>query len=770
MGVAGKSFRVDDYLNFKNFDNSNYYKYHLIVADAYTRLKNVKLYGIRKQSKSILDDGSFTISKKVSAPIIESTGIVNMKGDHTELRVNSETMMEFKKTTCLVKYPTVPLTAAADIALGGTGYEGYRVTRSYAHPTYPAWTAFNESKNQPGTVGWHTSGSGGQNDYNGTSGFYSGTERLAPNTELGEWIGLELPEPIMLQRYVITPQGRPASYGNTPSIGIVYAKKTKLGKWIELHRYHRDAGAADFIADASREHFYDFMVHSNEYYKYFAFVIRKRGTAGGVSYAPSLNELEYYGYPKPTSNTTDMALTIKSKPIIPPTGNLVVHYNARDSTSQYQIQQENSVSGIVTDVSGNNRVGNLYGHVQVDRTDGIDSFTYDGTYSFINVQNLGNPSGGWSHSFSAWFKIDVAPSGEHLFQIGNGLNSAGWAVENKYSAVTMYATYLNWYGYSNDKSFVFVPQPNQWYHIAGVYYGDSTFEKRIFVNGNEIPENGRGVGGSVANDSPSNLDANSDLTIGADYSRHDTYNSHWWQGCIADFRLYGRGLGREEILQLYEYEKEYFKHGSLGVTVKQGRIGVGTEHPMTPLDVRGPISGPFTTYISENETGTYVNYFNNGDNKLVLERTFNMPQEYNHLVSANIEMHVHINWIGEIRQPWNAMFYTIVRQGNTILAHKVANGAHNNRNSGTGVPTISYYHSQDHNSTMEAASVVNSHIGRGLQTGPGSQFTVELYLEYRGDAGYVTTNRTAHNAPSVDSNSTGHERAATNFFIAFKVV
>jgi hypothetical protein len=139
-------------------------------------------------------------------------------------------------------------------------------------------------------------------------------------------------------------------------------------------------------------------------------------------------------------------------------------------------------------------------------------------------------------------------------------------------------------------------------------------------------------------------------------------------------------------------------------------------------------------------------------------------------VSANMEMHVQINWIGEILQPWSAMFYTVVRQGNTIMAPKNVNGAHGNRNGGVGQPTISYAAFTDHGSTMEAASIVNSHIGRNLQTGPGSQITVELYLDYRGDAGYVTTNRGAHNAPNAESDSAGYERTATNFFIAFKVV
>ena len=68
--VAGLQFGYDDRLEFKNIDNPNYYKYHGIVADAFTRLKEVKLFGVRKQGSSTLHDGTLTLTKNLTVPRI----------------------------------------------------------------------------------------------------------------------------------------------------------------------------------------------------------------------------------------------------------------------------------------------------------------------------------------------------------------------------------------------------------------------------------------------------------------------------------------------------------------------------------------------------------------------------------------------------------------------------------------------------------------------------------------------------------------------------
>jgi hypothetical protein len=68
--TGNKTFGYDDRLEFKNLDNPNYYKYHAIVADAFTQLKDVKLFGVRNQGSSTLHDGALTLTKNLDVPRI----------------------------------------------------------------------------------------------------------------------------------------------------------------------------------------------------------------------------------------------------------------------------------------------------------------------------------------------------------------------------------------------------------------------------------------------------------------------------------------------------------------------------------------------------------------------------------------------------------------------------------------------------------------------------------------------------------------------------
>ena len=68
--VAGFQFGYNDEIDITNIDNPNYYKYHAIVADAFTQLKDVKLFGVRNQGSSTLHDGALTLTKNFDVPRI----------------------------------------------------------------------------------------------------------------------------------------------------------------------------------------------------------------------------------------------------------------------------------------------------------------------------------------------------------------------------------------------------------------------------------------------------------------------------------------------------------------------------------------------------------------------------------------------------------------------------------------------------------------------------------------------------------------------------
>jgi hypothetical protein len=105
---------------------------------------------------------------------------------------------------------------------------------------------------------------------------------------------------------------------------------------------------------------------------------------------------------------------------------------------------------------------------------------------------------------------------------------------------------------------------------------------------------------------------------------------------MANFRLFNRTLTSDEIWQLYAYQKEYFGHGKLDMTLKSGRLGIGTMEPRAVLDVKGdakfdgPIAVSGTTVHSF--TGQHV-CFPYGD------------MEQGLVVSANKNKYVSLNGV-----------------------------------------------------------------------------------------------------------------------------
>jgi hypothetical protein len=195
--TGNKTFRGNDRLEFKNLDNPNYYKYHAIVADAFTQLKDIKLFGIRNQGSSTLHDGTLTLTKKVTAPQLESTGILNMKGDYTEIRANSNVVAEFNRSKKLIKYPRVGLgtnTSPYSGLGGGSTVSGYTIKASGEYDgNFIASKAFTNT-NDPapsGTDAWLT-----------ISTAYSSNTPVANSATLtkfgqqGSWLEIKLPNKI----------------------------------------------------------------------------------------------------------------------------------------------------------------------------------------------------------------------------------------------------------------------------------------------------------------------------------------------------------------------------------------------------------------------------------------------------------------------------------------------------------------------------------------------------------------------------------------------
>jgi hypothetical protein len=108
-----------------------------------------------------------------------------------------------------------------------------------------------------------------------------------------------------------------------------------------------------------------------------------------------------------------------------------------------------------------------------------------------------------------------------------------------------------------------------WYHVTFTYPGGgwSSSTIKVYVNGVEHTlgsNRSTGTNGTAASFTTTNINV----------KLATTGTSSVFDGSIANFRLFNRALTGDEVWQLYSYQREYFGHGNLDMTLKSGVLGV----------------------------------------------------------------------------------------------------------------------------------------------------------------------------------------------------
>jgi hypothetical protein len=508
------------------------------------------------EASKFIGDGSLL----TGITTIESNVDLTLNTNNTAfINLNSNVVVEFPRSKKLIKYPRVALTSASDNA-----YEnGYKVTHSNQHSSYKAWEAFDHTGD---VIGWYST-EGAAVAYNGTTrpGLYSGNTRLATETEEGEWIGLELPEAIKLQSVRMTSQSY-SSTGNAVDEFIIYAKKQSGDVWTSLGLFTGVAGAQNSAAGVTVN------VDAIDYYKFFNLVVTKRHDVATPNlYGIAIRELEYYGTPEydPEAHGTDV--TVKSVPNVPNTDWLEVYYDAKNYTS-----------GVVQDESLNSYVGTL-NSVTLDNS-AIQSFDIpDGGNISATLTSI--PSADFVHSVSVWVKFEgdtLTTSYPYLYFMGATSNYSGFGL---FCAGAARPNQLHVSCWTLDYPINFTFYNDTWHHVTYTYSGggwsrNSTLN--AYVDGIEY---GFGTNWSSGTEgtTPTIATSNVPLRLGT------TSTGGVFDGKIANFRLFNRALTSVEAYQLYAYQKEYFGHGDLSMTLKAGRLGIGTSEPKATLDIRGEV-------------------------------------------------------------------------------------------------------------------------------------------------------------------------------------
>jgi hypothetical protein len=509
--------------------------------------------------------GELAVTGNVSDLNVVSNVNMLHTSNTASIKLNSNVVTEFPRSKKLIKYPRVGLTSAAQTE---SGYEGYFVSQDSATlnvtSNRQAWAFFdNVLREITGQPGPHFDASGARYDSNGD---YIGGDSLGGVS--GDWTYIRLPDKIQLQSVDLWAR---LTGGRNPIDATVLGSLNGtnwniIGSWT----------GATFTAGESSS----FTINSIQYYDYIGFVFEKIEPNSSGGYV-NFHEIELYGVPEYDPEVDGVDVVVKSVPNVPNTDWLEVYYDAKDLADG----AVSTTSGAITGLGGTTNNGTAFGDPQVSN----GAFVFDGTGDYITNTRSGYSSSG-TYTVSTWVNIGKEASGQtspNIFQYGRGQTSTtdtgiGLITSSSDDRITAFV-----YG-NNDFTVYGIKKYGTWIHLTSVYeLSASGTILTLYVNGNNE--------GSQATSTGAGIGATPHLSIGVQANVSDLpINATYFNGSIANFRLFNRALTPGEIWQLYAYQKEYFGHGDLGMTLKAGRLGIGTSEPRAMLDVRGDLYAPGT--------------------------------------------------------------------------------------------------------------------------------------------------------------------------------
>ena len=381
---------------------------------------------------------------------------------------------------------------------------------------------------------------------------------------------------------------------HTPQEGVIYGYDSDTSTWHRVSTFYFNTVGLP----VNNTSLFSPEFHTQEgigmYSKYAMIVTKTNGHE-----APSLYEWKLYGVPEydPEAHGTDV--TVKSVANVPNTDWLEVYYDAKDL-------EDDATLSAVSGLGGTTINGTTLGDPQVSNK----AFVFDGSGDAI-VSGATSLSGNPPLSYSVWFKTNSIISGSNsIVMIGYaaGTKSTGFRIQ---ATTGMYRFYV-YSGATNESVNTDIKAKiGIWTHATVVYDG---LNSKLYIDGQFALQNTNTTTGLALNSGAKVALGNYINSSGTLFDATRSYN-----GSIANFRLFNRVLTSDEIYQLYAYQKEYFGHGDLSMTLKAGRLGIGTSEPRAALDVRGDVRGGCPVYFQAKLTSAFnAGIYNNSINGAVI--------------------------------------------------------------------------------------------------------------------------------------------------------
>ena len=503
--------------------------------------------------------GELTVSGnvEVGGGVVSNVNLLSVS-NVASIKMDSNVVAEYTgpHNRPLRKYPEVPMTSN-----NNSSTSGYFVAQSYystnSFDTRKAWNLFNHVTSGAADGGYHALKLGLH--YSQTDGTYNHTPAESLGGVNGPWLYIRLPKKISLDHVKLISR---AGFPQRVPRSATFLGSNNGTNWENIFSF----SDVNLIGDSSSgEHTYTYNVNSTVKYEYFGFVWEKMGVEPLNSFI-NMEELELYGYEEGSGSLDTTLKTVYNVPATTGT-QLEVYYDAKG---------ESTVQSPIPDLSPNTNTGDVAGHSPtLDTTDGIESFNFNGSSSYINGGTT-PISGNQHHSFSCWLKPVAANSGNYR-GIGYVVNYAVASASRNNTTTGLFLknnqpVFLTW---GNNLESGYTLPINEWVHITTVYDGTG---RTIYVNSKNIDSDTY---------SSYNINASGTLIVGASSTTADSGPGEVFGGSIANFRLYSKALNADQIKELYDYQKDYFFGSKSQVTLYKGHLGVGVTEPSGQLELAG---------------------------------------------------------------------------------------------------------------------------------------------------------------------------------------